>query len=84
MDAQLPGVTKGAYLFGLAGGVLGPAVLDVALLGEDQPLGAELDAALKPIKLWDQTINLINQAIPESYANTLLPDSLRDDDFLSD
>ncbi len=44
MDAELPGVAEGADLFGLAGGVLGLAVLDVAFAGAHLPVGAELDA----------------------------------------
>ena len=44
MDAQLPGVAEGLDLFRLAGGVLGLAVLHVALAGADLPVGAELDA----------------------------------------
>ena len=35
MDAELPGVAEGLDLLGLAGGVLGLAVLDVALAGAD-------------------------------------------------
>ena len=44
VDAEFPGVAEGADLFGLAGGVLGLAVLDVALAGGDLPVGAEVDA----------------------------------------
>ena len=44
MDAEFPGVAEGADLFGLARGVLGLAVLHVALAGADLPVGAELDA----------------------------------------
>ena len=35
MDAEFPGVAEGADLFGLAGGVLGFAVFDIAFAGGD-------------------------------------------------
>ena len=38
MDAQFPGVAKGAHLFGLAGGVFGFTVFHVALAGGDLPV----------------------------------------------
>ena len=44
MDAEFPGVAEGADLFGLARGILGLAVLHVALAGADLPVGAEFDA----------------------------------------
>src|SRR5438105_11427260 len=44
MDAELPGVAEGFDLLGLAGEVFGFGVLDVAFLGRDLPVGAELDA----------------------------------------
>ena len=44
VDAVAPGVAEGFDLLGLAGGVFGLAVLDVALAGADLPVGAELDA----------------------------------------
>jgi hypothetical protein len=43
VDAKLPGVAEGADLLGLTGGVLGLAVLDVALSRRDLPVAAELD-----------------------------------------
>ena len=44
VDAELPGVAEGRDLLRLAGGVLGLAVLHVALAGAHLPVGAELDA----------------------------------------
>jgi len=44
VDAELPGIPEGLDLLGLAGGVLGSAVLDVALAGGDLPVRPELDA----------------------------------------
>ena len=44
VNPQLPRVAEGPNLLGLAGGVLGLAVLHVALAGADLPVGAELDA----------------------------------------
>ena len=43
VDAELPGVAEGSDLLGLAGGVLGLAVLHVALPRGDLPVAAELD-----------------------------------------